>query len=200
MNSRSMTKQFFAIAATFALATTLSAEIRTDFNHHADFSKYHTYSWGKVNTSNPLDVSRVENAVNHDLSMRGLKLVSTGGDLVVFAKDHVKTEHDMETTYNGIGGGWGDGWAWGDGWTEGFGGGFGDMGDMGGMGDATTSEVDQRVGKFVLDIFEGSSHKLLFRGVSDQNMSNNSGKNVRMLDKDAAQMLKKLPLKVDKKM
>ncbi len=182
MNSRSMTKQFFAIAATFALATTLSAEIRTDFNHHADFSKYHTYSWGKVNTSNPLDVSRVENAVNHDLSMRGLKLVSTGGDLVVFAKDHVKTEHDMETTYNGIGGG------------------FGDMGDMGGMGDATTSEVDQRVGKFVLDIFEGSSHKLLFRGVSDQNMSNNSGKNVRMLDKDAAQMLKKLPLKVDKKM
>lgn len=182
-----------ALACVLTLAA--SAEIRTDFNHHADFAKYHTFSFGKINTTNPLDASRIKRVVKRDLEMRGLQMVPTGGDLVVFAKDKVKTEHDLETMYNGIGGGWGDGWAWGDDWTGGWDGGFG---SMGGMGTATTTEVNQRTGKFVLDLFEGSSKKLLFRGVADQNVSNNSGKDKKMLDKDADNMLKKLPIKPEK--
>ncbi len=177
------------------LTLTASAAIRTDFNHHADFAKYHTFSFGKLNTSNPLDASRIKRVVTRDLEMRGLQMVPTGGDLVVFATDKVKTEHDLETMYNGIGGGWGDGWAWGDDWAGDWGDG---MDGMGGMSTATTTEVTQRKGKFVLDLFEGSSKKLLFRGVADQNVSNNSGKDKKMLDKDADNMLKKLPIKPGK--
>ena len=178
-----------------ALTLAASAEVRTDFNHHADFAKYHTFSIGKITTSNPLDASRIRRVVTRDLQMRGLQLVPTGGDLVVFAKDHVKTEHDMETTYNSIGGGWGDGWAWGDDWVGGDDDwGDGGFGDMGGMA-ASTTEVNQRVGKFVLDLFEGSSKKLLFRGVADQDMPNSSSKDKKTLDKDADTMLKKLPIK-----
>ena len=191
-------KGMIGAALACALTFVASAEIRTDFNHHADFAKYHTFSIGKINTSNPLDASRIKRVVTRDLEMRGLQLVPTGGDLVVFAKDKVKTEHEMETMYNGMGGGWGDGWAWGDDWGDGFGGGmggFGEMGGMGGMTTATTTEVDQRTGKFVLDLFEGSSKKLLFRGVADQDISNKSSKEKKTLDKDADDMLKKLPLK-----
>lgn len=183
-------KATFAAALLCAFTLTASAAIRTDFNHHADFAKYHTFSIGKITTTNPLDASRIRRVVTRDLEMRGLQLVPTGGDLVVFAKDRVKTEHDMETTYAGYGDGWGDGWAWGDDWGDGWGGGFDD--DMGG---AMTTEVTQRVGKFVLDLFEGSSKKLLFRGVADQDVSGKSSKEKKTLDKDADTMLKKLPIK-----
>ncbi len=185
-------KAMIGAALAFALTLAASAEIRTDFNHHADFARYHTFSFGKLNTSNPLDASRIKRVVVRDLEMRGLQMVPTGGDLVVFATDKVKTEHDLETMYNGIGDGWGDGWAWGDDWVGGWGDG------MDGMSTATTTEVSQRRGKFVLDLFEGSSKKLLFRGVADQNVSNNSGKDKKMLDKDADDMLKKLPIKPEK--
>lgn len=185
-------KGMIGAALACALTLTAAAEIRTDFNHHANFARYHTFSLGKITTTNPLDASRIKRVVTRDLEMRGLQMVPTGGDLVVFAKDRVKTEHDMETMYNGIGGGWGDGWAWGDDWVGGWDGGFG---PMGGMSTATTTEVNQRKGKFVLDLFEGSSKKLLFRGVADQNVSSNSGKDKKMLDKDADDMLKKLPIK-----
>ena len=177
-----------ALLCAFTLAA--SAEIRTDFNHHADFAKYHTFSIGKITTTNPLDAGRIKRVVTRDLEMRGLQLVPTGGDLVVFAKDRVKTEHDMETTYDGFGGGWGAGWAWGDGWVPGWGGGFGPV-----MGTETTDEVTQREGKFVLDLFEGSSKKLLFRGVADQDVSDKASKEKKTLDKDADDMLKKLPIK-----
>lgn len=91
--------------------------------------------------------------------------------------------------YNGMGGGWGGGWGFGG--FGGFGGGFG----MGGFGDATTTEEDQRVGHLVVDIFDASSHKLLFRGVADDDLSNNSDKNTKSLNKDISDMLKRFPPK-----
>ena len=184
-------KAIWAAALAFALPCAASAAIRTDFNHHADFAHFHTFSIGKITTTNPLDASRIRRVVTRDLEMRGLQLVPTGGDLVVFAKDRVKTEHDMETMYNGMGGGWGDGWAWGDDWVPDWDGGFDSMG----AGDVTTTEVDRRMGKFVLDLFQGSSKKLLFRGVADQQISSKSSKDKKTLDKDADEMLKKLPIK-----
>ena len=177
-----------ALLCAFTLAA--SAEIRTDFNHHADFARYHTFSIGKITTTDPLDAGRIKRVVTRDLEMRGLQRVPTGGDLVVFAKDRVKTEHEMETTYAGYGDGWGDGWAWGDDWEPDWDGGFGS--DMGG---AMATEVTQREGKFVLDLFEGSSKKLLFRGVADQSVSDKASKEKKTLDKDADVMLKKLPIK-----
>ncbi len=74
-------------------------------------------------------------------------------------------------------------WGWG-GW-----GGFG----SGGFGDATTQVENQRVNHLVLDIFSSSSHKLLFRGVADGDLSNNSEKNSESLGKDLQEMFRKFP-------
>jgi hypothetical protein len=89
--------------------------------------------------------------------------------------------------YDGIGGGWGGGWGWG-GW-GGFGGGFGPDG----FGESTTTTENQRVEHLVLDIFDASNHHLLFRGVSDNDLSNKAGKNINNLTKDINDILKKLP-------
>jgi hypothetical protein len=180
-----------SLAAPFLLSGTLSlaANIRTDYDHSVNFSNYRTYSWGTVKTSNPLNVSRVKAAVDKDLQANGWQLVSSGGNATVFATGNVKDEQDMETMYDGMGGGWGGGWGFGG--FGGFGGGFG----QGGFGEATTTTEDQRVGHLVLDIFDASNHQLLFRGVADNDLSNNSSKNTKNLDKDIEDLLKKFPPK-----
>ena len=164
------------LSGTFALAS----NVRTDYDHGTNFSKYHTYSWGPVKTSNPLYQDRVKAAVDKDLQAKGWQLVASGGSATVFATGNVKNEQETETMYDGLGGGFG-----------GFGGGFG----SGGFGEADTTVENQRVGHLVVDIFDGSSHHLLFRGVADHDLSNKASKNTKSLDKDIRDMFEKFPPK-----
>jgi hypothetical protein len=99
------------LSGTLALAN----NVRTDYDHGANFSSYHTYSWGTVKTSNPLNEDRVKAAVDKDLQAKGWQLVVSGGSATVFATGNVKNEQEAETMYDGMGGGWGGGWGWG-GW------------------------------------------------------------------------------------
>jgi hypothetical protein len=131
-------------------------------------------------------VDRIKEAVNKNLQAKGWQMVPTGGQVTVFATDSVKNEQELETMYDGMGGGWGGGWGWG-GW-----------GGMGGMGDATTSTVNQKTGKLVVDLFAGDSKKLLWRGSATADLSSNSNKNTKNLDNDIAKMLKDFPPKGSK--
>ncbi len=162
--------------------------VKTDYDHGADFSKFHTYSWGTVKTANPFYVERIKQAVDKQLQAKGWQLVTSGADTTIFATDRVHNEKELESIYDGMGGGWGGGWGWG-GW--GLGGG-------GLMGEETTDTINQRVGKLVVDIFETGSKKLLWRGSSSADLSNNSSKNTKNLDKDVAKMLKDFPPKAKK--
>lgn len=166
-----------------------ATNVRTDYDHGANLSSYHTYSWGLVKTSNPLNEDRVKAAVDKDLQAKGWQLMPSGGKATVFATGNVKNEQEAETMYDGMGGGWGGGWGYGG--FGGFGGGFG----MGGFGESTTTEEDQRVGHLIVDIFDASSHHLLFRGVADDDLSNKASKNTKNLDKDINSMFKKFPPK-----
>ncbi|HEV2272617.1 MAG TPA: DUF4136 domain-containing protein [Acidobacteriaceae bacterium] len=180
-----------ALAGALLLAvgsTAFADNVKTDFDHGADFSKFHTYSWGKVTTANPFYVDRIKDAVNRDLQSKGWQMVPSGGDATVFATDRVHNEQELETMYDGMGGGWGGGWGWG---------GWGGMGG-GGMGEATTNTVNQRVGHLVVDMFESNSKKLLWRGSSTADLSNNSDKNTKNLEKDVDKMLKNFPPKAGK--
>ena len=91
------------------------ADVKTDYDKHADFSRIHTYSWGNVSTANPLFVNRVKEAVNKDLQEKGWQLVQSGGDATVFAKGEVHDQQELQTFYSGFPGGWGGRWGWG-GW------------------------------------------------------------------------------------
>jgi hypothetical protein len=173
-----------------AASAALADNITSDYDHGVDFSKYHTYSWGKVTTANPFYVDRIKQSVDRVLQAKGWQLVPSDGNAIIFAHDRVHNEQELESTYMGMGGGWGGGWGWG-GW-----GGMGGMGmGMGGMGDSTTETVDQRVGKLVVDIFDGSSKALLWRGSSTDDLSDKSGKNSKKMAKDVAKMLKDFPPK-----
>ncbi len=175
------------LAAAVLLSGSLAfaADVRTDYDHHADFANYHTYSWGQVQTQNPLYVSRVKNEVNKELQSKGWQLVPSGGSATVFAMGNVKNEKQIETMYNGFGGGWGGGWGWG-GW-----GGFG----PGGFGEETTTTNNKPVGHLVVDVFDSSNHKLLFRGISNNDIAKNSDKTTHNLDKNIDKMFDHFPPK-----
>ena len=167
-----------------------AGDVRTDYDHTANFSQYNTYSWGKVKTSNPFYVDRIQQAVNKQLQAKGWTLQPTGGSVTVFATDNVHDQQEVQTFYDNMGLGWGGGWGWG-GW--GWGGGWGP-----GLDTATTTTTNQNVGNLVIDIFEGNSKKLLWRGLATENLSSNDNKNTKMVDGDINNMFKNFPPKPGK--
>ncbi len=176
----------------------LADNVRTDYDHAVNFAQYQTYSWGKVQTSDPFYVDRIKQAVNKELQAKGWQLVASGGSVVVFAKDNVHNQQESQTSYDTLGEpwgpGWGGGWGWG-GW--GWGGGFPNPGGFGpgGFGTATTTTTNQPVGNLVIDLFDGKSKKLLWRGLATGNLSTNASRNTKTMDGDINKMFKSFPPK-----
>jgi hypothetical protein len=47
-----------------------AVDVKTDYDHKANFTQYKTYSWAKVETANPLWDERVKDAVDKALSAK----------------------------------------------------------------------------------------------------------------------------------
>jgi len=160
-----------SLAVLLLMAGAAWAETKTDYDHNANFAQYKTYSWGKIQTSNGLWDQRVKDAVNSELTAKGLSEVPSGGDVVLNAIGTTRDQPTLNTFYDGFG----RGWRW------------------GGFGDSTTTVENYKVGTLVVDMFDGSTKKLLWRGVSSGTLSNNTNKNIKDLDKDVQKMFQHFP-------
>ena len=71
----------------FSARATFATDIKTDYDRDADFSRYKTYCWQKVETQNPLWIDRIKAAVNSPLNAKGWSLVQSGSgcDVAVVA-------------------------------------------------------------------------------------------------------------------
>jgi hypothetical protein len=165
-----------------------AADVHTDYDKHADFSRIHNYCWGHVSTANPMFEQRIKDEVDKDLQGRGWQQSSGGAcDAEVFAKGDVHNQTELQTYYTGLGGGWGGGWGWGGwGWRSGW---------WGPGPETTTTEINKPVGSLVIDIFDGQSKSLIFRGIATGDVSKNPDKNTHNLDKDIDKMFDHFPPK-----
>jgi hypothetical protein len=172
-----MTKRQFPrlVPALMAGALMLfAADVSTDYDHHADFSRYHTYSWLGVKAGNSLWQDRIQSAVDNDLQSKGWQKVTSGGDAAISAFGRTTERDTLQTYYEGF-----PGWVW-QGW--------------GGMGTATTQTVPQRVGNLTVDIFDGQTKQLIFRGeASNAISSHNPEKNEHKLDETVNKMFEHFP-------
>ena len=159
-----------------ALGTALAQQVKTDFDHQANFSQYKTYSWQEIKPANSLWDARIKNAVDAQLAAKGWTQVDSGGDVAIVAIKTTQTERSLQTFYDGFGGGWG--------WRR-FGG--------GGMGEATTTEQDYKEGTLVVDMYDAKTKQLVWRGSAEDTLSNKAAKNEKNLDKGVAKMFKKFP-------
>jgi len=180
MNTLSRTLTLTVLAAVLGSAPVLSQDVKTDYDHNVTFSQYHTYSWGKVQTSNPLDQDRVKQEVDRDLQAKGWQMDPSGGQVKLVAVGATQNQKEYNTFYDGMGGG---GW----GWRRGWGG--------GGFGDAYTTVDQIPVGTLVLDMYDPQTHKLLWRATSSETLSSKPEKNADKLKKAIDKMLDKFPPK-----
>jgi Domain of unknown function (DUF4136) len=163
---------FFSIAMFFVLtAASFAEQVKTDYDHNANFGQYKTYSWEKVQTKDPLLVDRIKSAVNASLAAKGWTQVGSGGDVSVVAMEVTHNQQTLNTFYDGFGGGW----RW------------------GGFGDSTTTTETYKVGSLVVDLFDTNTKNLIWRGSASDTLSNNSNKNTKNLDKGVQKMFAHFP-------
>ena len=155
----------------FLFAGKLSAqEVKSDFDHSADFNQYKTFSWGTVRTKDPLMVDRIKDAVNSTLAAKGWTLVPSAGDIEVLALGTTQDQETFDTFYNGFGGR-----RW------------------GGFGDSTTTVETYKVGTLVIGLFDAKTKKLVWRSSSSDTVSDDANKNTKNLDKGVTKMFKHFP-------
>jgi hypothetical protein len=152
------------------VAVAFAQEIRTDYDHHVDFSKYRTYSWAKVETPDSIWDERVKEAVDKALAAKGWTQVPSGGDVSVVALGTTHEKPTLQTFYNGF-----DGWFW------------------GGFGDATTYVEKYEVGTLIIDMFDTKTKKLIWRSSANDVLSSKPEKNIKKLDKAVQKMFEHFP-------
>jgi hypothetical protein len=161
-----------AFGAALAL---FAAETHTDYDHKADFGRYHSYSWIGVRAGNSLWVDRIQSQVDSQLAAKGWTRTDSGGDAAVAAFGKTVQQDTLQTFYNGF-----PGWGW-MGW--------------GGMGTATTTVTPERVGSLTVDIFDGQTKKLIWRGTASDTLSSKPEKNDKKLADAVEDMFKHFPPK-----
>jgi hypothetical protein len=179
MSSHIIRNTFLALSLAVLAIPAKAANVSTDYDHNANFRSYHTFSFYKVQTSDPLFEQRIKDEVTKDLTQAGWQPVASGGDVAITAIGNVHDKQEYNTFYNGLGGG---GWGW-RGW-----GGWG-----GGWGTTQTTVETVPVGTLMLDMYDKNTHQLIWRGRSMSDLSNKSDKNTKTLDKDIDKMLNGFP-------
>jgi hypothetical protein len=166
----------FAIVA--LAASTSLADVKTDYDRSADFTRYKTYSWEEVHTQDPLCVDRIKAAVDSALTAKGWTRVESGGDVSIMAMGMTKDRRTIRTYYDTYGGGWA--WRWG--------------GELGGdFGSATTTEETYTVGTLVVDLFDTSTKKLVWRGSASKTLSAKSEQNIKNIGRGVQKMFGRFP-------
>ncbi|HUA61228.1 MAG TPA: DUF4136 domain-containing protein [Verrucomicrobiae bacterium] len=156
-----------------AVAILAMAAVTTDYDHYADFSRIHTYSWLGVQAGGSIWQDRIQRAVDGALSAKGWQRVASGGDADVSAFGHVTEQDTLQTFYDGF-----PGWGW-RGW--------------GGMGEATTTAIPERVGNLTVDLFNGGTKQLIFRGRASDVLSPKPEKNDKRMEESVDKMFKNFP-------
>jgi hypothetical protein len=155
----------------------MAQKITTDFDARANFSQYKTFMWirpPKVEMD-PFMEQRLVEAINAALTAKGWQPVTEGADVGIVAHVATRELHTLETFYNGFGGGWG--WHH---WGVGF-------------GEAYTTDHPYEVGTLVVDMFDGHTKQLVWRGVATETFSEKPDKDTKKLNKAVEKLFKDFP-------
>lgn len=148
------------------------AAVHTDYDRNANFSQFKTFSFARVETDNPFYEQRVKDAVSKDLEAKGLRMVPSDGDLQLTAVGATTNQQEYQTFYNRPGFGY-------------YYGGFGGL--------STTTVRNYKVGALVLDMYNGQTKRLVWRGTASQGVSGSPDNNTSKLNSAVDKMLQKFP-------
>ena len=179
MRNSAMTIRPVAILTALVLAGPALAGVTVDFDKEADFTKLQTFAWMEgTPAKNELNQKRIVAAIGKELGLKGLKPAE--GAPSVFVVAHVSTDEQvvMDSTSTGMYGHsyWGGGWG--------------------------TTSVNVRtipVGTLVVDLLDGATKNLLWRGVASDTMNPAPDKVEKKINQVVAKMFSKFPPQQKKK-
>lgn len=179
-------RALFGAALCLSVSITPAAraqQVSTDYDRNATFENYHTFSFAKVQTEDPLYEQRLRDDITAELQKHGLQLVPSGGDLAVTAIGGVHNQQQYNTFYSGLGPGFGwRGWGgWGGGW--------------GGSGVTNTTVQQVPVGTLLVDLYDTQTHNLVFRGRAQADLHKHADKNISLVQKTVNKMFDHFPPK-----
>ena len=160
-------------------------DVRMNYDKSADFTKYKTYKWVEIKTSDKdqLIDTQIRSAIDTALATKGLtKTDSDNADLYVGYQAAITTEKQVNTFSSdfGYGGGWGY-----------YRGGYGGMGSS--TSTSTTSTL--YIGSLQIDFCDVSTKKAVFRTVGTKTIDTKAkpDKRQKNLAKALQKMLKEYP-------
>jgi len=154
----------------------LAQEIKTVYDHKADFSHYKTFFFEKVVTKDPLWTDRITGAIGRELTAKGWTQVASDGDIAIIAIRMTTDRQTLDSFYDTYPGGWG--WRWGSGY-----------------GEPPTTMQTYTVGTLVIDLFDGKTKALLWRGSANRTLDDIATQNIKNFDKSVKKLFKGFPPK-----
>jgi hypothetical protein len=181
--------RIIVLGALVAASTAFAHTIRVDFDHATHFCSYKTYRWvessgnqsSKPLFPNQMMEQRIAAFIEEALAARGLRRVTTGGDLLVSYR-MIVSEVPQFVTFGDGPGGWDSGWGWG--W-----GGWGSWGS----GYSVTTFDPFYEGTLVIDMVDANRKTLVFEGTSTQSVSSRPRKNTEKLSEAVRRIMAKYP-------
>jgi hypothetical protein len=153
----------------FVGSTAMAQKVLYNYNRGTNFNQYKTYQWAAIGglKLNPITQKNIQQAIERQLALKGLRKVEQNGDLDVAYRTGMSREKQIS------------GWRTGPRWTGGA--------------MATTSTT--YIGMLIVDMYDPATRQLVWRGEVSKalHLSNNADKNHKNLQKAIAKLFKKYP-------
>ena len=178
---------WLVIAFLLVAGTAGAQDIRYNYDKSADFTKYKTYKWVDIKTSDKdqLIDKQIRSTIDAELAKKGLTVTDNDpADLYIGYQLAISTEKQVNTFSSDFG--YGPGW-----------GPYGGYGGYGGMGSGTSTSTTSTlyIGALQLDFYEVPKKQTVFRAVATKTLDPKAKpeKRQKNLTKAVAKMLKKYP-------
>ena len=164
-----------AVALILSASSAFAQKVVTDSDASANFKAFKTYAWAKGTESpNPLGEKRIHDGVDAKMKAAGFTLVTEKPD--VFVATHAVAKEQKELYTMGMGG-YGPRW---------------------GGGSGTTTVNTYLVGTLAVDLYDGKTKQLIWRGTATDTLDEKPEKNAEKIAKSLEKMFKEYPPKVKK--
>jgi hypothetical protein len=166
------------LAAVLAGVPLLAQDVNVDYDHTYPFNHMKSYSWGKIQTTDPLLEPRVAAAIDHVIQGYGFNESAKDkkGDVVVTA---VLANNPQQYTafYRDLNLDWRRGWG------------------GGGFSESANSLRQVHGGTLVVDIYDGATGKLIWRGTAAERIASKERVSQDNVDKAVDTMFADYPPK-----
>jgi hypothetical protein len=167
------------IAAILFGAPLLAQDVNTDYDHSYQFNKAKSYSWGKLQVSDPLVEPRVAAAIDHVIQGYGFNEMAKDkkGDVIITAIE-ASSPQQYVAFYRGMPNvDWRRGWG------------------SGGFSESATQPRQIHGGTLIVDIYDGATGKLVWRGTAAEGIASKERVNQDNVDKAVNTMFADYPPK-----